>query len=156
MKSHKLIALDVLFLTIVGVLGYFKGEVALPPWYVLVLMGLATMRAAQSLSFNEIGEPIRNLFCTVEPDSCGAGNNVHPKNGSVLGSLLSCPICTGTWAGLAIYALWLVVPNVGTVLVVVLAIACMSQLLHYLSEVLSWGARAFRVLSGAIAPDERS
>ena len=153
-KHRKLIALDVLFVSIIMAISYIKGEIAIPEWYMFGLMCLATMRLAQTVSFNEIAEPLREPFCEVTKDSCGAGENVSSKNGSVIGSLLACPICTGTWAALALYTVYLVVPTVGTVLVYVLAMAAGSQLLHYVSECLSWAGRLFRVLSGAVSPDE--
>jgi len=118
----------------------------------LLVMGIAVFRTARSVSFNKVFEWLREPFCTVEPDSCGAGANVHSK-GSIFGDLLECPICTGTWASVVLYGLYCWQPRLGTVLVYVLALAGISETLHWLNDLLEWSGRLTRVLSGKISPD---
>jgi len=129
-----------------------------PPVWMLPLFMLATIRMARTISFNEIGEGLRAPFTEVVPDSCHAGSNVHPKGAGltyVIGSLMSCPICSGTWSALLLYATWVIWPAFGQTLVIVLALAGASEFLHWTMEVLEWTGRAARCISGLISPDDR-
>jgi len=120
----------------------------------LVILSLATVRLARTLSFNTIAEFLRRPFCEVRPDSCGAGDNVHPKGTGLrynIGELLACPICTGTWSALLMLVCWIWFRP----LVYVLAIAGGAEMLHWFFDVLEWSGRATRCISGLIAPDEK-
>lgn len=155
LRRIALVTLDTLFITVVFLASQFqKVEVSLQD---LGVLALATFFLAQTISFREIAEPIRAPFTEVLPDSCGAGEDVHPRGSGfqyVIGSLLSCPVCTGTWSALALYSLWSFVPMFGRYLVHVLAIAGVVVLLHYASCNLEWNGRLARVKSGAISPDK--
>ena len=148
------VALDAVFFGIIGLVSHWS-----PPMVDLGLLpffALAVFRMARTISFNEIGEPLRAPFTEVKADSCKAGADVHPRGNGlryVIGSLMSCPICTGTWSALALYTLWVALPDVGKTLVYVLAFAGASELLHWLACGLEWGGRVARVASGKISPD---
>ena len=152
--------IDVMFVTVIVTVSYWRtGSVIppVPPTWMLPLFMLATFRMARTISFNEIGEALREPFTEVKADSCGAGANVHPKGGGfqyVLGSLMACPICSGTWSALALYTAWVVVEPVGRTAVFVLAFAGGSEMLHWMAEFFEWSGRATRVVSGAISPDK--
>lgn len=151
-----LISLELWFASIVLLVARFGSLPQLTP-LMLVLFSLATFRLARTISFNEIAEPLRAPFTTVEKDSCGAGDNVHPAGGGIMyaiGSLISCPICTGVWSALMLYTLYTFWTPVGTVLVYVLAFAGASEIIHYGACTLEWGGRAARVYSGKISPDK--
>lgn len=160
-KHLGFILIDTTFLALVYGISVFKGEqivAFLPTWAVVILFMLATCRLARTLSFNEIAEPLRAPFTVVKPDSCGAGADVHPKDGDglvyVIGSLLSCPICTGTWSALALVGAWAWNEAFGITLIAILGLAGASEVIHYGNEFLSWGGRMFRVISGSINPDK--
>jgi len=162
-KTKKYVSLVFLELTFFGVIiittGIRRGVISVSPTIFWILFGLAVYRGARTLSFNEVAEWIRAPFCYTKPDSCGAGENVHPIEGKgeqvyVIGSLLSCPICTGTWVSLGLFVIYSLFPDFGTALVVVLGMAAVNELLHYVSEFFSWIGRLARVLSGTISPDK--
>jgi hypothetical protein len=118
---------------------------------------LAVLRAARSISFNEIGEELRAPFTEVKTDSCGAGADVHPKGEGaqyVIGSLMACPICSGTWSALALFGAYSMAPAFGTALIIILGMAGGSEILHYVAQYFEWGARRSRVISGVISPDK--
>lgn len=120
----------------------------------LVILSLATTRLARTLSFNTVAEFIRRPFTQVIPDSCGAGENVHPRGSGLryaIGELLSCPICTGTWSALLMLVSWVWFRTA----VYVLAIAGGAELLHWFFDLLEWSGRAMRCISGLIAPDDK-
>lgn len=123
----------------------------------LALFVLASFRMARTLSYNEIAEPLRSLFTVCEPDSCKAGMSVRPIGTGLqyaIGSLLTCPICTGTWSALALFVLWNLVPGFGTALLWVLAVAGGSEVVHWWAEHQEWAGRAQRCIAGDISPDD--
>lgn len=152
-----LLQLEAVFIT--GVLVLSVTDVPVMSTGMFIMLGLAAFRMARTISFNEVGEPMRAPFTVVQPDSCGAGENVHPNNKSVahnvIGSLLACPICTGTWSALGLYGLWVFFPDFGKTLITVLAVAGVAEVLHWGSEVLEWSGRAARCVSGLISPDKK-
>lgn len=120
----------------------------------LIIMSIATTRATHAIAYNAIFEWLRAPFCTVKPDSCQAGNNVHPKGVGItyiIGELLSCPVCVGTWVSLVLVTLW--VTQVGRILVYILAVAGIFEVMHRLIEKWEWEGRQYRVISGSISPD---
>ena len=162
-RSLGFVTLDALFLTAIFLLARKYGEPTIVGLDFVAFI-LATMRAAHTVSFNEVAEPLRAPFTYVKKDSCKAGDSVEPKPVDperkitalryVIGALLSCPICSGTWSALGLYTAWTAYPTFGRVLVYVLAFAGGSEVLHWGTEILSWGGRAARVYSGSVSPDE--
>jgi hypothetical protein len=153
-RKLSMLSLEVAFLG--GVALVATQDVTIDLWLYPVL-ALATFRLARTISFNEIAEVIREPFTEVKQDSCGAGSNVHPRGNGVrrvIGGLLACPICTGTWAALFLVAVYTFFPQVGRVLISVLGIAGASELLHWLAETLEWTGRRNRVQAGKISPDQ--
>lgn len=149
-----LVMLDVLFLSVIVVVSNQATVKAFTPLFLVELV-LASLRLAHAVSYNAIFEWVRAPFTEVKQDSCGAGANVHPKGTgawAVIGELLSCPICSGTWAALTLTALATVTPA-GVFLVHVLAVAGGYELVHRLSEKWEWEGRRSRVVSGKISPD---
>jgi hypothetical protein len=67
-----------------------------------------------------------------------------------IGGLLACPICTGTWSALALVALHMLNHNIGTVAIVVLGMAGVSEFIYYAKERNSWDARLARVHDGRL------
>ncbi len=120
------------------------------PWYVLLALPLAVMRAAVTISENEVMSWLREPFCVTAPDDCGAGDSVNPKPGSVIGMMISCPICTGTWCALLLVGLYSFVPSAGTAAILVLGAAGGSEWLYYAKERNAWSARLARVQDGQI------
>lgn len=151
------IGLEVIFFSIVAAVAHIRQvSFNLEPWFIILFM-LATFRAARTISFNEITASLREPFTFVKRDSCGAGANVHPRSGGiryVIGSLIACPICTGTWCALVLFSLYVIYQPIGIVLVYVLAFAGGSEIIHYIAEYFEWGARKNRVTSGSISPDK--
>lgn len=159
-KKATLLALEVVFFTIIIVVTWINGTPVVPSSTMLVLFALATMRSAHTISYNEIAEWLREPFCYVKRDSCKAGADVHARTDrggfvEAVGGLLSCSAaCTPTWTALALYSTWLLFPDFGTVLTVILGLAGASEVLHYVTNFFEWAARLVRVKSGEICPDE--
>lgn len=114
----------------------------------VVLGGLAVFRSARTVSYNAVMAWVREPFCQVVKDSSGAGDSVEPKPGSVVGELLACPICSGTWAALMLVNVFLYAPAVGWVLLAVLGLAGISELIHWQAECAEWQGRAAREEAG--------
>lgn len=162
MKLHSkhlyFVVFEAIFMVCVFVLSATR-DIPVMSLQVLPFFALAVFRMARTISFNEVAEPIRFPFTVIKPDSCGAGANVHPRGVGIryaIGSLISCPICSGTWSALALYGLWIVFPSFGQTLVYVLAAAGGSEMLHWLACNWEWNGREARVNSGKKSPDENS
>lgn len=120
----------------------------------LLILGLACVRMARTISFNGVGEPFRKPFTEVVPDSCGAGDNVCPRGTGlryVIGDLIACPICSGAWSALVLLAVWSWKPGI----VNVLAVAGLSEVFNWAIDLLKWRGRQTRCMSGLISPDKK-
>lgn len=115
----------------------------------LLLGGFASFRAARTISYNGVMGWLREPFCNVVKDSSGAGDSTEAKPGSAIGELLSCPICSGTWAALLLLDVFLYFPAFGWVLFAALGLAGMSEVLHWRAEREEWQGRAQRERAGS-------
>lgn len=131
-------------------------KVTLPasPAIFVACLGLASYRLGRAVSFNTVGLWIRNA-CRVEtrPDSCGAGDNNHSTGTGirwVVGELVTCPICSGTWSAVLLTTMYALVPAYGIVMIYILAAAGIAEQFHWLSETLEWFGRNNREQAGKL------
>ena len=137
----------------VGVLGTFASrvvrretDVTLRP-FDLLLLGLSCFRIGRLIAFEGVGAPLREPFTETRVDSSGAGQTVvaaghGPRR--VIGELLSCPICLGTWVAAAlVYGLHLL-PRPTRVLLAIMGTTGAAELCYSATEALDWNARAAR------------
>ena len=113
----------------------------------LVMLGFATYRLGHLISFDKVTEPLRLPFTETKMDDFGAAMTVEARGEGVqraLGELISCPICSGTWIAAAlVYGLNLF-PGPGRILVTIMGAIGMGEVLHALTEQLSWSATLAR------------
>ncbi|MBV9169540.1 MAG: DUF1360 domain-containing protein [Chloroflexi bacterium] len=136
-----------------GVLATFAGrvvkrehDVMLKP-FDLLMLGLTSFRIGRMIAFEGVAAPLREPFTDTRPDGSGAGQTVVASGTGVrrvVGELMSCPICLGTWvaAGL-VYGLHLM-PRPTRVLMAVMSTTGVAELVYSVTEVLDWNARASR------------
>jgi hypothetical protein len=153
-RKLALIGIEVIFVAAVIVIAICQPKLEIP-WWLIPFLPLAVMRAAITISENEVMSWLREPFCVTAPDDCGAGLSVSPKPGSVIGALLACPVCAGTWCALVLVALYALLPSVGTVAIVVLGAAGASEFLYYAKERQSWSARLARSQDGQVEHPRR-
>lgn len=145
-----MIVLEIAFV----IAAYFVGRALpdIPTGWFYVLLGLAAFRGGRAVAFNSVFHWLRDLLdVRVVPDSSGAGDNNMPGGRGVkyaLGMLVTCPICSGTWFGMALLVLRTINVDLGNGLIVVLAAAGMAEVLNWGSEFLEWGGRASREEAG--------
>jgi Protein of unknown function (DUF1360) len=113
----------------------------------LLLLCLSTYRTGRLVAFERVTAPIREPFTETRPDDSGAGEVVVARGRGarrVLGELLSCPVCIGTWiaAGL-VYGTHLA-PRPTRVFLTVMGTAGAAELLNCSAEALGWSGRAAR------------
>src|SRR6266540_1659123 len=113
----------------------------------LLLLGLTSFRIGRMIAFEGVAAPLREPFTETHTDGSGAGQTVVATGHGtrrVLGELMSCPICLGTWiaAGL-VYGLHLL-PQPTRVLLVVMSTTGVAELCYSITEALDWNARAAR------------
>jgi hypothetical protein len=152
MQSITIVILELVFLVAAYAVGTQLPDI--PVGWFYVLLGLAAFRGGRAVAFNKVFEWLRDLLdCRIVTDSSGAGENVEPtdKPGlkQTLGELVTCPICAGTWFGMALLVMNALHPALGKGVIVCLAAAGIAELLHWLSEYLSWGGRRSREEAGA-------
>jgi len=113
----------------------------------LVMLGFATYRLGHLISFDKVTEPLRLPFTETKMDEFGAAMTVEARGEGVrraIGELISCPICSGTWAAAALVYLVNLFPGPGRVFITMLGAIGMGEMLHALSEQLSWTATLAR------------
>jgi hypothetical protein len=113
----------------------------------LLMLGLASFRIGRMVAFEGVAAPLREPFTDTRPDGSGAGHTVVASGTGarrVLGELVSCPICLGTWvaAGL-VYGLQLM-PRPTRLLMAVMSTTGVAELIYSVTEALDWTARAAR------------
>jgi hypothetical protein len=117
----------------------------------LVLVGLAAFRGGRAIAFNFIFEWLRAPFVDVVDDSSGAGQSIEASGSGyrrVVGELLCCPICAGTWVALVLTGLLVLVYPVGLALAFILAASGLGELLHWHAQRDEWQGRAQREEAG--------
>jgi hypothetical protein len=132
--------------TVVGRLVKRDVDVELRP-FDLLLLGLSSFRIGRMIAFEGVAAPLREPFTETRTDGSGAGETVVATGSGtqhVLGELVSCPICMGTWvaAGL-VYGLHLT-PRPTRVLLAVMGTTGVAELCYSVTEWLDWNARSAR------------
>lgn len=142
-----------LFALEAGVVALHAERLVEAPLWFWVLAGLAAYRTARTITYNGVGEPLRERWTVVEPDGSGAGDtvNANPRLTGAsrgLGELLACPICTGTHAAMALVSLYTLVPTFGLALVAGLGVAGLAEVIHWYTEAAEWRAHTERERCG--------
>lgn len=104
--------------------------------WLIVVMGLASFRLTRLIVYDKITAFIRAPFFDEieEKDENGLTEIylVPKKKGlqSWIGELLSCYWCTGFWASLFLFGLYLYEPVIGQFLILLLAVAAIGSILE--------------------------
>jgi hypothetical protein len=130
---------------------FWKGrDFSLKPFDFL-LLALSTFRLGRLMSYDLVFEPIREPVTDTVPSPDGTGDVVVPEGTGLrhaVGDLVSCPICSGTWAGAAlVYALRLF-PGPARMFMAIMAAAGAAELFDGAYEMLNWGGNAARKQAG--------
>lgn len=124
-----------------------RGQGAAPRPFDLVLLGLATYRTGRLVAYDRVLGPLREPFTETRGDATGAGQTVVAEGRGVryvLGELLSCPVCVGTWVSAAlVYGLWFA-PLPTRVFLWIQGTIGLAEILSWTVESLTWFARATR------------
>ncbi|MEA2144022.1 MAG: hypothetical protein QOI64_2452 [Solirubrobacteraceae bacterium] len=118
----------------------------------LPVFGLATFALTKALAKEKVGVWAREPL--VEDD---AGGDRHPRGRGlryVLGELVTCPRCLGTWGSLGIVGLRVVRPREGRIVAGVLATAAINDILQSGFTLLC--AKANATQSGAQAAESQA
>ncbi len=146
-----LIFLGITFESVVAIIA--KGEnlsMLRDPW-LLLLLGLASFRGGRALAYNYVFEWLRAPFTEVVDDSSGAGKSIMASGTGfrrVLGELLCCPICAGTWVALVLTGLLVLIYPFGLIFSFILAASGLAELVHWYAERQEWQGRQAREESG--------
>lgn len=111
-----------------------------------VLVGLATVTIAHTISFYPVGSWFRAPLTEIKRDTAGGVDGVEPKAGlhpilAVAGELICCPICSGTHGATLMLLVFTLNSNFGWALAAAAALSSVNMLLHWTSEKLQWEGR---------------
>ncbi len=105
---------------------------------VLIALPFASSMAARAIAYLDIFEWLRAPFTVITPHSSGAGNSVEPKNGSVIGGLLSCINCAGMWSTVGLLGLYILEPALGRLMIYALGATGLGVLVTRSIETIEW------------------
>jgi Protein of unknown function (DUF1360) len=120
----------------------------------LLMLGAAAYRVGHMVAYERVAEPLREPFTAVVADGSGAGDTVVARGRGarwVIGELLSCPVCAGTWATLGLFIGLGALPRFTQSLITVLSATGVAELLDRVIEALTWRAERSRSAAGRAA-----
>lgn len=104
-----------------------------------LMLAFAASLGGRAVSILAIGEWLRWPLTKVVQHSSGAGEDVEPRYGGWRespGILLSCPICAGTWVGMAVIGLMAVFPAYGRYVLYALSAGGAAMVISRLVELI--------------------
>jgi hypothetical protein len=113
----------------------------------LTLLGLSTFRVGHLIAHDQVIEPLRAPFTDTEPDSYGTAEDTVPEGAGArkaIGSLLSCPTCTGTWVAAAMVYGLRIAPVPTRLFLAIMGATGLAEILNSANEALSWTGSAKR------------
>lgn len=117
----------------------------------LVLLVLAVFRLARMVSFDTVMEWLRQPFAKTVPDVSGAGMTTEAVGKGwrrILGELLVCPICVGTWLVLALEMHLVVARDLALVSIYTFGVMGAAELLQGAFEFVQWSGELARYKAG--------
>jgi hypothetical protein len=124
-------------------------EIGILDW---TMLSIASLRAGRLISYDLVTEPIRDPFTETKDHPSGAGEMVVPKGSGAtgaIGELLSCPICSGTWAAAALAFFLRLAPRPARFFLAILSATGVAEILSALLEALEWSGEAERKQAGS-------
>jgi hypothetical protein len=115
------------------------------------MLGLATFRMGRLTAYDLLTEPIREPFAETVEDPTGAGMTTEPQGAGarkVLGELLTCPICAGTWAAAGMVYGLRIAPAPTRLFMAIMSAAGATEVLNGAVEAMEWTAQAQREEAG--------
>ncbi len=113
-----------------------------------VMLAFCAIRLGRLMAYDTVFSTYRSFWVKTVPDSTGAGESTEPAHEHghhrALGELLSCPICSGTWATAAVVYLALFLPAIAWNLIAIMGAIGAGEVLNSIIEACGWFAQAQR------------
>lgn len=141
MKLDKSFVLTLVGLFLILEITIYFGHVTLSllEW---IWLALAASLIGRAVAYMTIGYPFRALFATTKDHPNGIGGWTEPKYDrgwkKAIGELLTCPVCSGTWAAALLLILWNINPTVALHTCQVFAAGSVAALVSYTTEAIEW------------------
>lgn len=115
------------------------------------MLGLATFRTGRMIAFDAVTAPIREPFAETVEDSSGAGMTTEAQGTGarkVIGELLTCPVCAGTWAAAGMVYGLRVAPGPTRLFMAILSAAGATEVITNAVDAMHWTAQLKRGKAG--------
>ncbi len=146
------VALSVGFMLAVSIFARTQHFIA-PNVTTVILLGIAAFRLGRMVSYDLVFEHYREPFVVTVKDGSGAGDSTAPRYEHgwrhVIGCLLVCPVCVGTWIAAMLVAGLNIAPWLTQPFVVIFAVVGIAEFLNGLHEHHEWSGQHHRELAGA-------
>ena len=100
----------------------------------VVVLGTATFKLSRLVSRDKVLSFLRAPFTHYEGDASGPEVNERPRGSGIrhqVGELVTCPFCTGQWAGSALMGLYLAQPALGRTVASLLSAIALADGLQF-------------------------
>jgi len=115
------------------------------------MLGLASFRVGRMTAYDAVVEPLREPFTETVEDESGAGMTSEAAGSGtrkVLGELLTCPICAGTWAAAAMVYGVRIAPGPTRLFIAIMSAAGATEVINSAVEAMHWTAQVRRGEAG--------
>jgi len=136
----------ILVISFIAAIWIIKGGIDYSDPVFLIFLIPAASFGGRAVSYMGVFEWLRAPFTVVVPHSSGVGETVEPKDSNniivcVLGELIACPLCAGTWVAAALSVVYAVDSDFGRALVFIIGCAGVASILTRLAELIEWRGR---------------
>ncbi len=146
--------LSSLFLAVFGAFSFFqskKKKSFKPTPFELTQLAFASYRLGRMVAYDKIFETYRAPFAQTVQDPSGAGDTTEPRGAGareVIGELITCPICIGTWIAAALVYFLNLFPAAARTLLAITSSIGIAEFLNAATEAFQWLGQAEREEAG--------
>jgi hypothetical protein len=120
-----------------------------------IMLGFAASMSGRAAAYLSILEWLRVPFVIVVPHPSNAGEDTEPRYSTgwraVIGELLCCPVCSGTWGAAIILMIYKFFPAWGEAILFTLSAASLAWLITFLTQWVEWKTHEARFHTGLMS-----
>jgi hypothetical protein len=117
-----------------------------------IMLSLSASMIGRTVAYLGVFDWVRFLLVKEVPHSSGAGADNHPKYSSgplaAIGELMCCPVCSGTWGGMALIVVFKYFPSWGNTLMTAFSVAALAWFASFATQLVEWKTNEARENTG--------